>query len=299
MTGDRRAEQKAFHVGESCAFADGPGVWPITRGQRERTGALGWTFTSLDAALSAEKQADDLGALIESGVDALTSYTLDETIAEPAYRRAAAKGIPLITFGSESPSAAAVVRQRADSAACALDAAGFIAAHIPAARTLVVGGPPIPALAARTRYFLEAAEKAGLQVVGRVDNVGDVEETARPIVARLLDRHPDIDAVWCFNDYTALAAGAELRRRAIPIRSSAKPGVIVGGIGGIPAMIEAIRGGEATFTYDSRPVDAGRMAIAVLEAILVHNTKPPRELWVDFMRHDLSNVNDYVSWGER
>jgi ribose transport system substrate-binding protein len=299
MAGDQRPAGKTLHIGESCAFADGPGVWPITRGQRERTDALGWRFTSLDAALSPEKQVDDIGMLTSRGVDALTSYTLDETLAEPAYRRAEAKGIPVVTFGSESASAIAVVRQRVDSAACAADAADFIASHVPSARIFVIGGPPIPALAARTRYFLEAAAKSRLRVIAREDNVGDVEETARPIVAHLLDRQPDVDAIWCFNDYTALAAGAELRRRAIPVRSGAQPGVFVIGIGGIPAMIEAIRSGGATFTYDSRPVDAGRAAIGVLESVLIRNTRPPREHWVDFVRHDLSNLNAYVSWGER
>ena len=64
-------------------------------------------------------------------------------------------------------------------------------------------------------------------------------------------------------------------------------------------MIEAIRRGRATFTYDSRPTDAGRAAIDVLEAVLVRDDKPPCELWVDFARHDLSNLDAYVSWGER
>jgi ABC-type sugar transport system substrate-binding protein len=118
-------------------------------------------------------------------------------------------------------------------------------------------------------------------------------------VQRLLDDHPDIDAIWCFNDYTALAAGTELRRRGRPVRSGSQAGVIVSGIGGIPAMIEAIRRGRATFTYDSRPVDAGRAAIDVLEAFLVRHEKPQRELWVDFARHDLSNLDAYASWGAR
>jgi ribose transport system substrate-binding protein len=288
-----------FHVGESCAFADGPGVWPITLGQRERTTLLGWRFTSFDAALSPQKQAADIVKLVESGVDALTSYTLDATLAEPAYERAAAAGIPIVTFGSQSPSAIAVIHQSVDSAECGDDAAAVIAAEKPNARVLVVGGPPIPALAARTRHFLDAASRGGLRIVARDDNVGDVEETARPVVAALLDHHDDIEAIWCFNDYTALAAGAELRRRGRAVRRGRTAGVIVSGIGGIPAMIDAIGRGDATFTYDSRPVDAGRAAIDVLEAVLVRKQRPAAEHWVDFVRHDASNLRQYVPWGER
>lgn len=290
---------RAYHVGESCAFADGPGVWPITRGQRERTDALGWKFTTLDAALSPQRQAAHIVELIERDIDALTSYTLDAALAEPGYARAAKSDIPIVTFGSSSPSALTAVRQRVDAAACATDAAAYLAAHLPGARTLVIGGPPVPALAARTTGFVDAAAKAGLTIVAREDNVGDVEETARPIVAGLLDAHPDIDAIWCFNDYTALAAGKELQSREVAIRSGPRSGVIVSGIGGIPAMIDAVRQGQATFTYDSRPVDAGWAAIDAIEAFLVRGEQPPREIWVDFTRHDLANVGDYAPWGER
>jgi len=290
---------KQFHIGESCAFAAGPGVWPITRGQRERTQALGWQFTSLDAAMSPQKQIADITELVGSGVDGLTAYTLDASLAEVAYERAAAAGIPVVTFGSESPSGAAVIRQQVDSAVCAASAACHLAKLAPRTRVLVIGGPPVPALAARTQHFLEAAAKLDLRVLAREDNVGDVDETARPIVARLLDHHPDVEAVWCFNDYTALAASAELQRRGLPIQSGAKSGIIVSGIGGIPAMIEAIAHGQATFTYDSRPVDAGRAAIDLLEAILVRREKPPREVWIDFAHYDLANIDRYVPWGER
>jgi ribose transport system substrate-binding protein len=290
---------RPYHVGESCAFADGPGVWPITLGQRERTNALGWTFTTLDAALSAQRQADHIAELIESDVDALTSYTLDADLAEPGYARAARSGIPVVTFGSRSASALTAVRQRVDSAACATDAAAYLAAHVPGAKTLVIGGPPIPALAARTTGFLDAAAKVGLTIVAREDNVGDVEKTARPIVAGLLETHPDIDAIWCFNDYTALAAGKELQRRGIVIRSGKRSGVIVSGIGGIPEMIDAIRLGQATFTYDSQPVEAGRVAIAAIEGYLVRGERPPPEIWIDFTRYDLANAHDYAPWGKR
>jgi ribose transport system substrate-binding protein len=299
MVGKNGSLSGSYHVGESCAFADGPGVWPITLGQRERAAVLGWTFTSLDASLSPQRQAAHIDELIKRGVDALTSYTLNDALAEPGYAKAAYAGIPVLTFGIASPSALTTIRQRVDSAACAADAAAYLAARVSGARTLVIGGPPIPTLAARTTFFLDEAAKSGLNIVAREDNIGDIEETARPIVARLLDAHPDVDAIWCFNDYTALAAGNELQRRRMTIQSGPRPGVIVSGIGGIPAMIDAVRQGRATFTYDSRPVDAGRAAIDAIEAFLIRGERPPHEIWIDFERFDLANAGDYAPWGER
>lgn len=121
MAGEYSTVSRSYHVGESCAFADGPGVWPITRGQRERTDALGWAFTTLDAALSPRRQAAHIAELIECGVDALTSYTLDAELAEPGYAAAVKAGIQVVTFGAGSPSALTTIRQRVDLPACAAD----------------------------------------------------------------------------------------------------------------------------------------------------------------------------------
>jgi ribose transport system substrate-binding protein len=286
-------------IGEACAFADGPAVAPITLGQRRRAAELGWGFTSLDASLDSQRQAQQVDELVALGVDGLTTWTLDADLAEPAYERAVAAGIPIVAFNSESPSVTTVIRQRADTEAPAEDAARYIAERVENARVLVVGGPPIPALVARTEHFLAAAARAGLTIVGRDDNVGDVEETAVPVVERLLEQEPDVDAVWCFNDYTAVAAGKVLRRRGAPIWSGQARGVIVSGISGAPLAIEGIREGSVTVTYDSLPVDAGRAAIDVLEAILARGEEPPSEVWVDCVRYDVSNVDSFVAWEAR
>jgi ribose transport system substrate-binding protein len=293
------SQRSGIHVGESCAFADGPAVGPITRGQRQRAEELGWRFSTRDAALSGERQVEDIGKLLELPIDALTSYTLDANLADPAYARAAAAAVHVVTFGSSSPSAACVIRQKVDSYSCALDAATYISERIPNARVLVVGGPLIPSLAARSEHFVNAAKSCGLQILGRDDNVGDIQETARPVVRGLLERHTNIDAIWCFNDYTALGAASELLVRGLPIRSGTSSGVILSGIGGIPAAIDAIRGGRMTFTYDSQPVAAGRAAIDVLEKILLRQERPESEVWVDFSRFDASNVADHVPWEDR
>ena len=288
------------HVGESCAFADGPAVAPISLGQRRRAEELGWRFTSRDASLSPHKQVADIDELVGLGVDAITAWTLDHALAEPAYRRAVEAGIPLVTFSSDTPSATTVIRQRTDSNLPAVDAAGYIAERVPGAKVLVVGGPPIPALVARIDYFLAAAEEAGLRVVGRGDNVGDVEDTAIPVIEPLLDLYPDVEAIWCFNDYTAVAAGRVLGGRGVRVWSGQSRGIIVCGLSGAPAAIAAIRGGSMTLTYDSLPVDAGRAAIDVLSGILASGRhRPPGEVGIDCVRYDASNVGAFVPWGDR
>jgi ribose transport system substrate-binding protein len=283
--------EQAVHVGDSCPFADGPGVAPILRGERQRAEELGWRFTTLDACLSPALQARQLERLWDLGVDALTSWTLDPELTEPHYARAAAAGIPLVTFSSDTPSAAATIRQQADSAAPAEDAAAYIAERVGRGPVLVVGGPPVPALAARTTHFLAAAEQAGLEIAGRDDNVGDVYDTAVPVVEGLLERCPHPAAVWCFNDYTALAAADVLRRHAAGE-------AIVTGIGGIPAAIASIREGGVTATYDSLPIEAGRAAIDAV-ADLLAGRPCARDIEIPCVRYDRANLASFVPWDER
>ena len=94
-----------------------------------------WAFTTLDAALSPRRQAAHIAELIECGVDALTSYTLDAELAEPGYAAAVKAGIQVVTFGAGSPSALTTIRQRVNSPACAADSAAYLAARMPEQET--------------------------------------------------------------------------------------------------------------------------------------------------------------------
>lgn len=55
--------ERALHIGESCAFAAGPSVAPISRALAESAESHGWRFTTRDAKLSARVQAGDRGQI--------------------------------------------------------------------------------------------------------------------------------------------------------------------------------------------------------------------------------------------
>lgn len=290
---------RELHVGESCAFAAGPSVAPISGAMAERAAQLGIRFTTRDAALSPSRQAADIEALSELDVDAIVALALDPAIVEPAQARAAESGIDIFALGADSPSARAVIRQDCDQAGVGEDAAELIARRVPGGRVIVIGGPPAPILSSRVEHFLRAAAHRGLELLAREDNVGDVRSTALPIARRLLDDHPQADAVWCFNDYTALAVADALEERGRVAWSEGREGVIVSGIGGIPDAVAAIGGGRMTLTYDSCPVETGRLAVDLIRGHLLGPAQAPREVRVDCPRCDHSNVAEFVPWEER
>ena len=75
---------------------------------------------------------------------------------------------------------------------------------------LAIGGPPVPSIQAYEKCFAENAERNGLTIVGKAHNTKDTAATAQPIVADLLTKTPDVDAIWAYNDASALGASAAL-----------------------------------------------------------------------------------------
>ena len=127
---------------------------------------------------------------------------------------------------------------------------------------LVIGGPPVPAITNYTNCFVKAAKTAGLQVVGKQNNVKDTAATAQPIVQDLLTKNPDVNAIWCYNDPSCLGAGAV-------VRSSGKKAWVAGQAEGhrhhgrqrLERRRAGVKSGLITGTWDPRPNVMGTIAV--------------------------------------
>jgi ribose transport system substrate-binding protein len=275
-------------IGEASPFAAGFLLAGLTLGQRLAAERRGWELRTVDAGFSAARQAEDIDALVALGVDAITTWTLDPETAEPALERAHSAGIPLVGFNSDSPSFDTVVKLAIDaSPEPAADAAHYIAERIPGAKVAVIAGPLAPTLVFRASSFREAAAEHGLEIVADVDNLGDLAE---------------LDAIWCFNDPSAIGAGRALRSAGRSIWSGSPEGVIVVGINGTQEAIDAIADGSITLTYESDPIEAGAAAIGAIAAAINGNGtsgEMSREITIPSRRFDTSNIDSYVPWQAR
>ena len=93
--------------------------------------------------------------------------------------------------------------------------------------------------------MMEAAAAAGLEILERQDNMQDDAAGSQKIVESLLAKYPDVQAVWCFNDRSALGASAALRAAGYKIYNEASPedgAVMVTGMNGTQEAIEAVHG---------------------------------------------------------
>jgi ribose transport system substrate-binding protein len=175
--------------------------------------------------------------------------------------------------------------------------AAYIAQRIPRARVLVIGGPPVPALILRVRCFEAAARARGLQILDKQDNTSDVAGPAQRIAADMLTKHPDTQAIWAYNDPTALGAAAAVRGAGKAVWSGSREGIIVVGNNADRDAIAAIRARALTLTYDENTFEAGVAAIRALRPVLAGGRPVramPKQLLIKATMYDLSNVGRWV-----
>lgn len=155
-------------------------------------------ITVLDANFNASKQVSDIEDLLSKGIDLLCCWAVDNKTLEPALKKVAAKGIPIVTFGEGSDleavlTQAAIDQYRlgfmvAEKLAESLKGRGKIIAMLPIAGT--------QAAAEQLRALKDVMKKyPGLELISV--EYGDWSRSkAKAITENLLARYPRIDGVF-------------------------------------------------------------------------------------------------------
>ena len=110
-----------------------------------------------------------------------------------------------------------------------------------------------------------------------------------------------MQAIWAYNDASALGASAALTADGTEVYDGSGDGVIVFGQNGDVDAITAIREHRLTGTIDTDPVGTGWALIKALSGFVGKGKadNPPKELVVKSARWTLENIDDYVPPRER
>ena len=285
-------------LGESSPIASNPNQQAITYGQQQAAKHYGWTVKTLDANLSADKQVSDVDTFINLKVAGIVTWTLDPGAAGAAYKRALAAGIAIVDFGATLNVSSSVFDERGYGCSMGVKAAGYIAKRIPKANVLVIGGPPVPSITNYTDCFVKSAKAMGLTILAKQYNVKDTAGTAQPIVQDMLTKYPKAQAIWAYNDPSALGAGAVVRSSGKTVWSEGKSkGIIVMGANGSADGAAGVKQGVITTTWDPLPETMGRIAVQVLAMHLVDGkplTALPKIILIPMKAWDASNIASYV-----
>jgi ABC-type sugar transport system substrate-binding protein len=274
-------------------------------GQQKAAKMYGWKVVPLDAQLSTDKQIQDIDTFISQKVQGVTTAALDPKGMEPVFLRARKAGIPVIGLLSSSPTLAGTIFQDNYAANCKAqkDAAAYMAKRVPGSKVLVMAGAPVPILLQMAKCFEKAAEAAGLQVVGRKDNVKDTAAYAQQITTDLITKNPDVKGMWVNNDQAAVGAAAALRAAGMATWSGSKQGVVlIAGCCGSKLGIDAIKNGTLTAEYDVRSLEAGAAAIAAFGRVYVKHrplSAIPKIIHIPWQRWDAANVSKWIPQDRR
>lgn len=272
-----------------------PGQQQLELGLKSGAKELGWEGQVIDANLSADKQVSAVDTAITQKLDAISSWSLDAQALAGAYERALSAGIPVISLNTDDEVVTGNVWN--EQLLCVPGgaeerSAQFIADRIPGARTIVMTGPPAPSIVSMTKCFTDAAKKAGLEIVNTTANTNDTADAAQRLMDDLLTKYPDVEAVWSYNDQSALGNAASLGARGKKIATADQDGIILLGHNGDVDAIAAVKDGRMTGTWDPNYYATGLAIVSQMrKALKEDKTLPKVVVKADFWTSE--TVGDY------
>ncbi len=262
---------------------------------------LGWSATVLDSALSPEKEISNMELAMNGGANAIGAWTLDPGTITGSYEAAQKAGVPVIGDNSAGPGITDTVWF--ETQLCepggpqAIDAEKIAELH-PHAKVLMIVFEQAQSLVEVAKCFAREAKKAGLDVIAEANNEADSAAGSQKQFEPLLTKTPDIEAVWCYNDESAMGVSAALLTEGKKIATTENPeGVLVTGQNGDKDAIEAVEEGRLSWTWDQDNVATGYALVKAMDAAL--EGKPPKDILVEGQFVDSETVGEYVWPDER
>jgi len=262
---------------------------------------VGWSANQLDSALSPDKQVSNIETAVNQNAAAITSWTLDPNAAAGGYETAQNSGIPVVGINSVGPGLSGTVWweiEQCEPGGPQQESAEAMAKMHPGAKIILIGFEGAESTRRYEECFQKEAEKAGLDIINKTNNEADNAAGSQKVFEPLLTKYPEVEAVWCYNDESALGVSAALLAGGKEIATTENPqGVIVTGQNGDAGAIEAVEQGRMTWTWDPDNFATGFAAVQMMdEAVEGHNSK---ELVVLAEKFSLENIAEYVPPEER
>jgi ribose transport system substrate-binding protein len=241
----------------------------------ERAGKeAGWSVDVLDSDSSPDKQVSNVELAINKGYDAIASWSLDPNAVAGAYEEAQQKGIPVIGLNSKSPGGGLTTTIWYEHQLCEPDGPEAISAEKiaeihPHAKTLMIGDEVAESTKELSDCFTKEAKRAGLEIIGTGNNEGGTTSTGQTVFEPLFTKFPEVEAVWCFNDESAIGVSNVLTAAGKQIATTEKPeGIVVTGTNGEPTGIEAVEDNRISWTWEHDSAAAGFAVVKAAQGAL-------------------------------
>lgn len=288
-------------IGFASPIASQPSVALVGDGLKDAAESIGWHATVLDANLNPNTQVSNIQSLMQQKAGAIASWTLDAGATAGIYAQAGQANIPIIGVNSEGSGVKYAVWnqiQQCSPGGTADQTAELIASKFPHGNVVTIGLDVVPSWAAVTQCFEDAAKRAGLTILAHQSNNTDDAPGAQKLVSDMLTKYPDVNAVWAYNDASALGASAAVIAAGKTVSDGESDGIIIIGENGDSDAIQAVRDGRLTGTWDLNMVEFGWLIVKTAEQAVDEGTAPAKTV----LRSTLwtaKNIGDYVAPEDR
>ena len=198
-------------------------------------------------------QAQGFDRALAAEPDAIAYFLLDPTALAPQVEQATEQGIPVFAaFGQPSGFDVNAYITLDDDQQGYL-AAQYLADHLPeGSQVAVITGPPTPNVEAEVAGAMRALEESGLEIVGDVENQRNLTDNSaggQEVMLGIIQRFPEVDGVFVYNDDSALGAIAAAKAANLDVLFTSR--------NGSADAVAAVKAGDLLATCDIEPVEIG------------------------------------------
>jgi ABC-type sugar transport system substrate-binding protein len=271
-------------IGFATLWSSVPAVSNVNRGFAAQAEAMGATAKVIEAKISdpLNTQLADMDQLIAQGVDALAFWPLDDNAYNAVLKRAQEKGIPVFAHDAYAPNllTQVVTSVTQGRALRAKQGADLICQKLgPAGGEVLYGNfaVAIPTLTFLKEQFTSALAQCPnpVKLVGEFANKTDDVDGGRTAAEAALLAHPEVKAVFNYNDATAIGtaqAASSLNRR---------DGLWIDGYNLGQDGIDALKSGRIDASWDYRGVQIGQeIARLMIDHARDDSAAPPKVVMV-------------------
>ena len=291
---------ETFTIGFVSIWCANPTVCGVNRSFIAEAEAAGHRAIVVEADLNdaVNSQIAGMDQLIAQGVDAIAFWPLDDAAMQAPMQRAADAGIPLFSHDMYNDPTGLVVSsvvqgrelKAKQSAALICDALGDDGGQVLYGNFVIEAIPTLVFLKEKFIEYLSACD--GAELVGTFLNETDDVDGAQPAAEAALLANPDAEAVFGYNDPTAIGT-------SIAANSLGRD-IYIDGYNLSQDGVDALAAGRFDVSWDYRSADIGQaLARTMVQYLDGTNTSPPLFITVWPIAYTPDTIGDFVVTDER
>ena len=291
---------ETYTIGFVSIWCANPTVCGVNRSFIAETEAAGHRAIVVEADINdaVNSQIAGMDQLIAQGVDAIAFWPLDDAAMQAPMQRAADAGIPLFSHDMYNDPTGLVVSsvvqgrelKAKQSAALICDVLGDDGGQVLYGNFVIEAIPTLVFLKEKFTEYLSECE--GAELVGTFLNETDDVDGAQPAAEAALLANPDVEAVFGYNDPTAIGT-------SIAANSLGRD-IYIDGYNLSQDGVDALAAGRFDVSWDYRSADIGQaLARTMVQYLDGTDTSPPLFTTVWPIAYTPDTIGDFVVTDER